>query len=50
MGAMDSKVTTIVLSKRANGRFVREYAFLQFMDCTKPLDSIDRELGCVCLR
>lgn len=28
----------------------RKYAFLQFMACTRPLDTIDRKIGCVCLR
>lgn len=27
----------------------KEYTFLQYMDCTKRLDGMDEELGCVCL-
>lgn len=32
------------------GRSEKEYAFQQYMDCPRPSDVIDKELGCVCLR
>ena len=28
----------------------REFAFIQYMQCTPPLDEIDLTLNCICLR
>lgn len=45
-----AKVVLLFSSKGQADRSERKYAFLQYMECTEPLDGIDKELGCVCLR
>lgn len=30
--------------------FVAQYAFLQYLECTKPLNSLGDKLNCVCIR
>lgn len=45
-----SKVPLLFSLRRHTDRSERCYALLQFMCCTKPLDTIYTELGCVCLK
>lgn len=45
-----AKVLRLFSLKERADRLEREYACLQQMSCTRPLDGIDKELGLVCFR
>lgn len=43
------KVPSTLSSRNQAGLSDWEYAFLQYLDCTRSLDEIDKKLGYVCL-
>lgn len=45
-----AKVLLVITLKGLADRSEIGYAFLQFMDCTRPLNGIDNGPGCMCLR
>lgn len=45
-----AKVLLLLRLGQSGGGAVREYAFVQYMEVTKPVSGVDEALGCVCVR
>lgn len=44
-----AKILLLFVLKMQGNLAAKESAFLRYMQCTKSLDDIDRELGCLCI-